>query len=403
MTPRDRKAALDLILRVISGASWDKALEGVKSFTALQGRDRAFAYRLAATTLRHHNLLKIVTSRLTERKTIKPPSLEALLHMGLCQILFLDTQVHAAVDTSVTLGEEKQKGLVNAVLRRASREKEEILENVDYLAAAPDWLTETLIRDWGETEAREIVRFSLLEPAIDITLKRPHELREWVHKLDAEQHEFGGLRLSDGGNIIVLPGFEKGEWWVQDAAASAPAQLAGPDLKGKRALDMCAAPGGKSLQLAAAGAEVTALDIDETRLAKVKENAARCALVLKTVATDARTYEDQEGFDVVLLDAPCSASGTLRRHPDMWIQATPRDLNRLTEMQRELLENAAKLTKPGGTLIYAVCSLDKREGEDQAEVFQKTHKTFSFTDSKRIFPHKSQTDGFFFGSFRRES
>lgn len=403
MTPLDRKGALDLILRVLKGAPWDKALAETPSFKNLQGRDRAFAHRLAAATLRHHNLLNGIAQYLTDRPNIKPPELEALIHMGLCELLFLNTPAHAAVDSAVNLANDKQKGLVNAVLRRASREKDEMLENIDWLAAAPEGLQDSLAEDWGEDDASAIIQSCLGESTVDLTLKHPNDVREWVHKLDAEQHEFGGLRLKEGGSVTLLPGFKDGAWWVQDAAASAPAQMAGKDLKGKRALDMCAAPGGKTLQLAAAGADVVGLDIDEGRLARVKENAARCGLAVDCRVIDATRFLDGEGFDVVLLDAPCSASGTLRRHPDMWVQTGKRDVQKLAGLQRALLKNAAKLTKPGGTLVYAVCSLEKAEGEAQAEGFINTHKNFSLLGVNRIFPHKSQTDGFFFAGFRRES
>lgn len=411
MTPPDRRAARDLWLRVTRGAvSWDGALETTPSFLSLKGRDRAFAYRLAASALRHHNILSHWLKILTGRGNLKPPELEAVLHLGLCQIMFLDTKPHAAVSTTVDMVPQQQKGLANAVLRRAAREKDELLAQTDLVAtAAPKWLWKQLVADYGQQQARDIIEFCLAEPAIDLTLKNPARSADWAMKLQADIHPFGALRLREGGAIAAMPGFDTGDWWVQDAAASLPAQVAGRDLSGKTALDLCAAPGGKTLQLAAAGAKVTAVDIDGNRLRRVAENAARCGLSDRVVCveSDALNFKDGQ-FDVVLLDAPCSASGTLRRHPDMWVQSEGRDIEGFAKLQAQLLDHAAKLVAKDGVLIYAVCSLDKREGETQADRFISGNKNYSiYTNNNenefgRIFPDKSQSDGFFFMGFKRQ-
>lgn len=412
MTPPDRKGAQDLWLRVVRGnASWDAALETTPSFLSLKGRDRGFAYRLAATTLRHHNIIAAIAKTLTGRDAIKPPEVEAVVYLGLCQILFLGTAEHAAVNSSVNMVGPKQKGLVNAVLRRAVREKDSLLAGIDLpKAAAPAWLWDRLVIDYGEDTARRIVEFCLQEPAIDITLKKPLDSANWSIRLQADIHPFGSIRLRDSAVITGLPGFAEGDWWVQDAAASLPAQMAGLDLQGKTALDLCAAPGGKTLQLAAAGAKVTAVDIDDQRLRRVVENAARCGLSesVTCVASDAQEFSGGP-FDVVLLDAPCSASGTLRRHPDMWAHKTPRDIDDFVRQQNQLIDRAAQLVAKDGILIYATCSLDKREGEAQQDRFLAQNNNYSnyinntINTHGRIFPHESQTDGFFFAAFKRES
>lgn len=411
MKPLDRIAARDLVLRVAGGGkTWDAALETVPSFTRLSGRDRGFAYRLAAATLRHHNLLNGVIKTLTGRAKISPPMVGATLACGLCEILFLDAPAHAAVNSAVNATPQPQRGLVNAVLRRAAKEKDELLASLDIEAqAAPAWLWADWVRDWGEADARAMVRFCLEEPALDITLKDSSESEFYRETLNAVSHE-GGLCLPESGNVASLPGFEEGAWWVQDAAAALPVKALG-DLHGKEALDLCAAPGGKTLQLAASGARVVAVDNDEQRLERVYDNLYRCDLTesVEILCADGTTLPYRDRFDVVVLDAPCSATGTLRRHPDMWARAQARDIETYIAIQRALFDKAVSYVKPGGVLVYITCSLDRREGEAQTAWARESYKNLSDckpsdTESEnRIFPFKSQTDGFFFAYFKRES
>lgn len=407
MRPDARTAAFDVIRRVLKGTPWDQALSQSFHFERLEGRDRGFAFYLAAGTLRHYNLARHVLKNLSGReKVLQPVELEIIVALGVCQILFMDVPVHAAVNETVTLARPPQKGLVNAILRRAEREKEQILSNLDIgRYALPEWLHDNLVRDYGIEEAGEIAKFCLKEPALDLTVKANAE--QWTKTLNAETHAFGALRMEEPGTVTELPGYEEGAWWVQDAAASYPVRTLG-NLTGKTVLDMCAAPGGKTLQLAAAGADVVALDISENRLATAWDNAERCYLLdnIRFVTSDARKYEPDEKFDVIVVDAPCSASGTIRRHPDMWVEKTARDLTRLTAIQDDLLDKAVTLLQPKGTILFITCSLDKREGEERAEAFQSRHPTFTRRNDpqpNRILPHKSATDGFFFCAFDRES
>lgn len=410
----DRKAALDLIVSVLAGSTWDKALSDSAAFNSLVGRDRGFAYWLAAGTLRHYNILNPVLKKLTGKKMLNPPELSALCLMGLAQIFFLDVAEHAAVNTAVDLAETRQKGLVNAVLRRALREKDTILNDLSLETnALPHWMFEQLKHDHGEEKARVISLFSLEEPALDITFKTPHIPADAGILQDPnlrwDVHSFGSLRVYNVGNVTELPGYDSGDWWVQDAAASLPVRTLG-DLTGKTALDMCAAPGGKTLQMAAAGAHVIALDLSDKRLIKLVENAQRCGLeeMIEVDALDARHYETNQKFDVILLDAPCSATGTIRRHPDMWVQAKPRPLENFIALQKTLLDKAVTLLADDGVLLYATCSLNRREGEIQRDMFLQRHKDFKILPEpeerpNRIFPHEFATDGFFFCRFARES
>lgn len=404
MRPDPRRAAYDVIRRVLKGTGWDAALAGSK-FADLEGRDRAFAFRLAAGTLRHYNLCRHILKELSGRDSLQPQELETLAVMGLAQILFLDVPAHAAVNETVDQAMKSQKGLINALLRRAEREKDQILGRLDVgRHALPDWLFERLALDYGEAEARDIAAFCLKEPVLDLTAKDDAE--HWAKALNAETHPFGSLRMEEPGYIPELPGFDEGAWWVQDAAASLPVRTLG-DLTGKRVLDMCAAPGGKTLQLAAAGAFVTALDISANRLKTAEENAERCGLSdrIAFVTGDARQYDTHEKFDAIVIDAPCSASGTIRRHPDMWVEREPRDLSRLTAIQDDMLDKAVSLANKGATVLFITCSLDKREGEDRVAAFQKKYPQWTRVtpvEKSRILPQKNATDGFFFCAFRED-
>lgn len=412
MKPLDRLAARDLILLVVQGGkTWDAALETTPSFQKLSGRDRGFAYRLAAATLRHYNLINALIKSLTKRDKISPPMVSATLSCGLCELLFLGTPPHAAVNSAVNATPGPQRGLMNAVLRRVAQERDALLGALDIeRQAAPEWLWRDWVRDWGETDARRMVRFCLEEPMIDITLKDSTESDFYHEILNAASTISGGLRLPESGTMTALPGYEEGAWWVQDAAAALPVRGLGR-LNGSEVLDLCAAPGGKTLQLAAAGARVIAVDNDAKRLERVRDNLERCRLTesVELVCADGTDLPYRNRFDVVVLDAPCSATGTLRRHPDMWSRQQPRAIDHYVALQRALFDRAASYMKPGGILVYITCSLDRREGEAQTAWARETYKNLSdykpsdMESENRIFPFKSQTDGFFFAYFRRES
>jgi 16S rRNA (cytosine967-C5)-methyltransferase len=223
----------------------------------------------------------------------------------------------------------------------------------------PDWLWESWTSSYGEETTRAIAAAHLIEAPLDLTPRADADF--WAGQLDAEKLPTGTLRRSTGGNVTELPGFAEGAWWVQDAAATLPVRLLG-DVAGQRVADLCAAPGGKTLQLCAAGALVTAVDISARRIGRLNDNLARAGMTAELVTADAGKWTPTEKFDAILLDAPCSGTGTLRRHPDIAWLKDGEDVSRLTLTQDRLLVHALDLLKPGGTLVYAVCSLEEDEG-----------------------------------------
>jgi 16S rRNA (cytosine967-C5)-methyltransferase len=290
---------------------------------------------------------------------------------------------HAAVDTTVELAKSenmsRQKGFINAVLRRMIREGKEWQEKQDEVHLnIPPWLLDHWIKDYGLKGAAEIAQASLSEAATDITVKNSQECHYWAGELEVTVLPTGSLRLASAGNITDLSGFEDGQWWVQDAAAALPAKLLG-EIKDKTVIDLCAAPGGKTAQLAAAGANVMALDRSAKRLEKLKENMTRLKLgsQVEVQAGDGAVWQPSEPADAVLLDAPCTATGTIRRHPDVMHLKGQRDIIQLCDVQARLLENAAKMVKSGGALIYCTCSLQKAEGEQQVDTFLLNHPEFT--------------------------
>ena len=255
------------------------------------------------------------------------------------------------------------KGLANAVLRRMGRERAAILATLDTpRAAVPDWLWRRWAGNYGEDAARRIAAANLDEPALDLTVKADPE--SWAERLGGIVLPTGSVRLVPDGAVPDLPGFAEGEWWVQDAAASIPARLL-TGIAGKRVADLCAAPGGKTAALIEAGANVTAVDVSVERLKRVTANLARLGLSADVVAADILTWTPPEPFDAILLDAPCTATGTIRRHPDIAWLKRPEDVASLADLQGRMLDRAVRWLKPGGVLVYATCSLEPEEGEHQ--------------------------------------
>lgn len=354
----------------------DDMLEEFARAEGLFGRDEALARAIAVVAMRR---LGTIGWALRERLA-KSHSDERLLHLlaiGAAQILFLDVPDHAAVDTAVELaqGDARLKhagGLVNAVLRRVAREKDAILAMDDPWLDTPDWLERRWVAGYGEPLARKIAEAHRSMAAVDLTVRG--DPASWAERLGGLILPTGSIRLTERTSIRDLPGYEEGAWWVQDAAAALPARLLRPR-PGERIADLCAAPGGKTAQLAAAGAEVLAVDRSAKRLKRLEENLARLGLSATTRAIDAEKL-DEPPFDAILLDAPCSATGTIRRHPDVAWTKGEEDLAKLANLQTRLLDKAASLTRPGGRLVYCTCSLEAEEGERQAEGFLARHPEF---------------------------
>lgn len=415
-----RAAALDLLTTALSRrAGLDEGL-GHPAMAALPARDRAFARALVMATLRW--LGPIDTALQARLKKPPPERIVNVLRLGVAQILVLKTPAHAAVGATVDLcaaqkGGMAFKGLVNAVLRGLTREPPDFS---DPSLMAPTWLAARWRSAFGADDAQAIAALIGAEPATDITLQDPADAGELAGPLEAEILAGGSLRVGLKGEVSSWPGFEDGRWWVQDASAAIPARLL--DIKrGQTALDMCAAPGGKTLQMAAAGGKVTALDRSAGRIKRVSENLKRTGLGAEVVIADAAEWKDGRAFDAVLLDAPCSATGTFRRHPDMLWVASPADIPKLAQVQARLLDSAARRVRPGGRLVYCVCSLEPEEGEGQVAAFLARHPAFRIEPATpgeggapeaslrpdgtlRILPHHRPggTDGFYVARLRRE-
>jgi 16S rRNA (cytosine967-C5)-methyltransferase len=369
-----RRIAADILDGVLhKHRTLDEQLDGAAAHPGLKSlsdRDRALMRRLVATILRRLGTLGHLLSRLLNRgiPTDAPRAQSALL-IGAAQILWMDVPDHAAVDLSVRLVQSdrraaKYAGLVNAVLRRCAREGQPLIDEVksQTLDIAP-WLMARWIAHYGESVARDIATAIGHEPSLDITVKS--DPAQWASRLHGEMLPTGTVRTLLQGSVRMLPGFNEGQWWVQDAAAALPAHLLG-DVTGKTIADLCAAPGGKTAQLVHAGARVTAVDRSPVRMARLRDNLTRLTLEAETVVADAAEWQggnNREGFDAVLVDAPCTSTGTIRRHPDIGWLRQEADIGALAAMQKRLLQRAVALLRPGGTLVYCTCSLEPEEGE----------------------------------------
>ncbi len=346
----------------------------------LETRDRAFARLVIMTVLRERNeIQRVLNAFLAKSLPARSGRLRTILLAAGAQLLFLETPAHAAISLAIDQcradqGARHFSALANAVLRRVANEGRMILEGGRSVANnIPPWMLSRWQEQYGAARAAKIARASLLEAPLDLTVKANNE--EWARKLGGALLPTGSIRLRNAGRIDDLPGFAEGAWWVQDCAAALPARLLG-NVKGKWVADLCAAPGGKTAELAAAGAVVTAVDISETRLQRLKENLARLRLTATVVRADIAKWSPDRTFDGVLLDAPCSATGTIRRHPDILHLRREGDVAALSVHQHTLLVAAARLVKPGGLLVYCTCSLEREEGEIQIERFLSTAPEF---------------------------
>ncbi|CUW38110.1 putative ribosomal RNA small subunit methyltransferase B [Magnetospirillum sp. XM-1] len=363
-----RAIAVDLLSAVLDkGRLLDEVLDDSR-LASLDERDRGFVRMLLGTSLRRLGQIDDLIAHCVEKPMRAGAAwAEHALRLGICQLLFLDMPPHAAISTTVDLVKGgSQAGfakLLNAVLRRLDREGREKVEAQDAaLLNTPEWLWRSWVRAYGEETARAIASAHLAEAPVDITVAADGQ--GWAEKLEAEILPTGSLRRAAGGSIAALPGFDQAAWWVQDAAAALPARLLG-DVRGKSVADLCAAPGGKALQLAVAGAQVTAVDRSGKRLVRLGENLKRLGLSATVVEADAGAWTPPQPFDAILLDAPCSATGTLRRHPDVARHKTPAEVMKLAGVQARLLRAAIPMLKPGGTLVYCTCSLEPEEGAEQ--------------------------------------
>ncbi|HWD26789.1 MAG TPA: transcription antitermination factor NusB [Rhizomicrobium sp.] len=346
------------------------------AFAQLPPRDAGFARAIASETLRRLGQLEALI-RAFVPKAPPPhkagPTLE-ILYAGACELLFLNVSAHAAVDAANRLAQADHKAvhfkpLINAVLRRVAREGRAAIEAQDAARLnAPDWLWQRWNDAYGEETARAIATAHLGVAPVDLMVKGSIVP-------DGELLFGDVVRLNEPGRVDALPGFVEGDWWVQDAAASLPARLLG-DVRGQSVIDLCAAPGGKTMQLAAMGGRVIAVEREASRAERIRENLARTRLEAVVVESDVRDFTPETPAPFVLLDAPCTATGTIRRHPELpWIKSAA-DINLCEQAAGELLDAAAAMTAPGGTLVFAVCSLEPEEGVEQAARFLERDTRF---------------------------
>ena len=416
-----RRAAIDIIASALAGRSGlDEALSR-PGFRNLATRDRGFAMALAMSTLRHLGPIE----RALDARLAKPPpeAVRNILRIGVSQAFLMETPAFAAVTTSVDLAAGHSstrafKGLVNGVLRGLLREPPKL---DDPESLCPPWLYARWSAAHGPETAQAMAALIALEPATDLSLKSAEDAPALAEALDAEILAGPTLRTARKGDVAAWPAYDQGVWWVQDASAAIPARLlaAGPDTQ---VLDLCAAPGGKTLQLAAGGARVVAVDRSAARQKRVEENMTRIGLAVEVHAADGAEWKDDRRFEAVLLDAPCSATGTYRRHPDALWAARPSDIAALAGVQARLLDAAAERVAPGGRLVYCVCSLEPEEGEAQIAAFLARRPDFAIDPARpgeagapeaslrpdgtlRLLPHHRPggQDGFYAARLKRVS
>lgn len=374
-----RKTAAQMLQKVLTQRAFFSEIKN--SADSLESKDVAFVNMLVLTSLRHLVFIKKVLHQYAKKRLPdKVAFAEYALLLGLTEILYMETPDYAVINSYVEIVKKETdkyvSGFVNAILRKICADKEELIKRDN-----GDFFTSEFFRimnaTYGKKTVAKIQKASLLEPSLDLTVKS--NSADWAKKLGGILLSNGSVRINGKGRITDIEGFQDGAWWVQDVAASLPVMTLG-DIKEQRILDMCAAPGGKTAQLANSGALVTALDISETRLKKLRDNMSRLQLDLQeTICADGLEYLTNfrgEKFDAIILDAPCSATGTLRRHPELVHIKSLTDVYKQADLQQEFLNSAANALRQDGYLIYCVCSMSKIEGENQIKTFLENHKHF---------------------------
>lgn len=374
-TLASRQAAVWLLQAVLRrNTGLDEAITAafaLPQFSRLSQPDRGFARLIAATTLRRLGQIDgVLRSFQTKRLPPRAGLAQNILRSAAAQILFLDTAPHAAVSSAVEMADKDNdaqhyKGMINAVLRRVAAAGAEIAAGQDAaILNTPEWLWQSWVENYTETTARAIAAQHLCEPPLDFTPR--YDPASLATLLDGQVLPTGSVRRAAGGRITELPGYADGNWWVQDAAAAIPARLLG-DVAGEAVLDLCAAPGGKTAQLAAAGAKVTAVDRSAARMQRVTENLSRLQLSAECIVADVESWRPPTPVNRILLDAPCSATGTIRRHPDIAWRKTQAQIATLSALQDRLLDAAVEMLAPGGWLVFCTCSLQPEEGVSRIE------------------------------------
>lgn len=375
----------------------DDLLEHDDGVKRLEARDRAFLNNVLRTAFRYLGEIEAIKARhITKPLPRKSGAAGDIVTLAVAQLLFLETPAHAAIDSAVHLARADRNathfsGLINAVLRKVAAEGRDSLAGLESGAInTPDWLWKRWLKTYGTGGAEAIAAAQKLEPALDIATKT--DAAGWAERLGGLLLPTGHIRLANHrGLISALPGFETGDWWVQDVAAGMPVLLLG-DIEGKTALDLCAAPGGKTMQLAAAGAKVTAVDVSAGRLKRLHDNLGRTGMTAAVIEGDVLSLGMTERFDIVLLDAPCSATGTIRRHPELPYIRQPSQMTDLCATQRMMLAEAADRVIPGGSLVYCTCSLEPEESEKQIAWFQAAYPQFTMIPPGPMIPNSCKSN-----------
>lgn len=418
-----RQAAFRCLMDVMKKQQpLDQAMAVIRQATALSSEDRGFAEHLVKLVLKR----QLVLPDYIEQFLIKPIAqlpiqAQIILYMGAAQLHYMNVPNYAAVNTMVELAKHchlhRLTGMMNVVLKKISQNKPDVSADA-LLEAAPHWMRKRLCNDYGK-QAATILEHSLHDiDYVDLTLKASLDKADYASRLGAEMLEGYSLRLAFPNPISTLPGYKQGDWWVQDHAAALPIHGIKKHVQGKRVLDACAAPGGKTMQLVSYGADVTALDRSKRRLERMSENMQRTDINVDVICADLLEYSPEQPFDVVVLDAPCSATGTLRRNPDILYHRSDEDIDKVVALQQELLQRASEWVNEGGYMLYCSCSLFACEGEAQIAEFLKENHGFEradFTDMPdyvlnargeyRSLPHyqaqRGGMDGFFAGFLRK--
>ncbi|MCY4180628.1 MAG: RsmB/NOP family class I SAM-dependent RNA methyltransferase [Litoreibacter sp.] len=341
---------------------------------ALVSDDKARAQRLALTTLRHLGRADALLATYVEK--LPPMQVLNVLRLAVTELLVEGEAAHGVVDVSVSLiraqrQSRKMAGMANAVLRRIAAEGHDAWKSLP-VPSLPGWLRRRIVHIYDEATVQQIEAAHLKGAPLDLTPKIATQAGEIAEALGGKVMPTGSIRLTQSGQVSALLGYDSGDWWVQDAGAAVAVTLLDPQ-PGEQILDLCAAPGGKTMQLAASGAQVTALDISGPRMGRIKENLTRTGLEATCVVADALHWDAPHSFDAILLDAPCSATGTIRRHPDLPFAKNGKELHALFELQAAMIDRAVALLKPGGRLVFCTCSLLTEEGERQAKTAIERH------------------------------
>lgn len=377
---KSREIAFLVIKKVLDeGATLEGATDRFSK--DISPKDRGFIRHLTTTAIRRLGQLDKIINHCTKTKLGNTQmAIRHVLRLGIAQLLFSEVPSHAAVNTSVDLvGKNVSKKLhylkntVNAVLRKVDRERDEQLKKFSNTRLNfPKWLLDSWDQRYGQACVKEMLALMLEQAPLDISLKPDLDPQEWANRLKGKGVPGGGVRLSNAGKVTEIEGYSEGKWWVQDMAARIPAGLlgAGP---GDRVLDLCAAPGGKTAQSAAKGSLVTAVDFSKGRLKRLSENMARLNFKPDVIESDVLDFVTREKYDYILLDAPCSSTGTIRRHPEILHSRKASDVIEMAKIQTKMLDHAESLLKEGGILIYCVCSMEQEEGPDQIKALLERH------------------------------